>query len=273
MTLFPYASTHRIEEVGNDLLRKDLSADRLVTGLSARPGSLHDPTREPAAYREVLAPLGIGPRCLATGDDWVLLERVEAPALWQIGDLSVWVEVARWVAGLHRRLAATDTAEVPLVSHDGALFRAWRERAARAGAPPVVLAAHDRASRRLLTLPSVPIHGDLYPSNLLVETGPPLRVWPVDWELLGRGPAVLDLAALVSGWAPTARETMVRAYREGAGDPVWPCSWDEALDAARLHVCVQWLGAPASWVPPSAHAHDWLGEARHLAGELLAGCA
>jgi hypothetical protein len=270
MTLFPYASTHYIEEVGRNLLRKDLSAKSLVTGESARPGLLDDPTREPAAYRQVLIPLGIGPRCLATGDDWVLLERVAAPALWQIGDLTVWVEVARWVAALHHLLAAVDTTEVPLVSHDAALYRVWRKRAEQAGTPAIVLAAHDQASQRLLALPSVPIHGDLYPSNLLVEPGPPLVVWPVDWELLGRGPAVLDVASLISGWEPGSRDAMAGAYRQAAGDLTWPCAWDEALDAARLHVCVQWLGAPTSWTPPSAHTHDWLGEALDLAKIVLA---
>jgi thiamine kinase-like enzyme len=131
----------------------------------------------------------------------------------------------------------------------------------------VVLAAHDRATERLLALPSVVIHGDLYPSNLLVDTGPPLVVWPVDWELIGRGPAVLDLASLVSGWVPGVRDAMVGAYVEAAGYPAWPnaSSFEEALDAARLHLCVQWLGAPATWAPPSSHAHDWMAEAQELA--------
>jgi Ser/Thr protein kinase RdoA (MazF antagonist) len=229
---------------------------------------LEDPTREAAAYREVVAPLGIGPRCLATGDDWVLLERLEAPALWQIGELTVWVEVAKWVAGLHRLLAAVDIAEVPLVDHDAAFYRAWRERAERAGAPVLVLEAHDRATERLLALPATVIHGDLYPSNLLVDPGPPLRVWPVDWELIGHGPAVLDLAALSSGlWTAEQRAAMVDAYTSSAERSV-ASQCAASLDAARLHLCVQWLGTDPSWQPPPEHDHDWMSEALELAAAL-----
>jgi hypothetical protein len=229
---------------------------------------IDDPTREPAAYRHVLNPLGIGPGCVDTGADWVLLNRVPAPELWQIGDSSVWAGVAGWVAHLHRALAGADLGAVPVVVHDAALYSAWRERAARAGTPPVVLGAHERATARLLALPRTVIHGDLYPSNLLVEAGPPLRVWPVDWELIGTGPAVLDLAALTSGsWAPPQRAAMVDAYRAAAGvAPGRP--WDLALAAARLHLCIQWLGSPAGWTPPPDHSHDWMAEATQLAGQL-----
>jgi Phosphotransferase enzyme family len=265
VTIYPYSSTHRIEEVGRDVLRKDLSPASLLGPVSIRPTLMEDPTREPAVYRNVLTPLGIGPRCLASGDDWVVLERVVAPELWQIGELSVWVDVGRWLAGLHRLLAAARTRDVPLVLYDASLYASFRERAARAGSPRVVLAAHERGTGRLLGLPSVCLHGDLYPSNLLVETGPPLKVWPVDWELMGWGPAAIDLAALVAGWAPSAREAITRAYCETEEHPWSSILWSEALDAARLHLCVQWLGAPAGWVPPQAHRHDWMAEALELA--------
>jgi Phosphotransferase enzyme family len=268
MTLFAYSSTHHIEEVGPDLLCKDLSTRSLVTRESARPRLLDDPTREPAAYRDVLAPLGIGPRCLATGDDWVLLERVASPVLWQIGALTVWVEVASWVARLHRQLAAVDLAGVPLVTHDAALYRAWRERAERAGSPAIVLEAHERATEQLLALPCTVIHGDLYPSNLLVDPGPPLRVWPVDWELIGCGPAVLDVAALTSGaWTAEQRSAMVDAFTWSTGTGT-TSQFAAALDAARLHLCIQWLGTPPDWTPPPDHAHDWLTEALELAVAL-----
>jgi hypothetical protein len=31
---------------------------------------------------------------------------------------------------------------------------------------------------------------------------------------------------------------------------------------------VQWLGWSPDWSPPAEHAHDWLGEALHLADKL-----
>jgi hypothetical protein len=60
---------------------------------------------------------------------------------------------------------------------------------------------------------------------------------------------------------------MARAYFEAARRPGG--SWDEwraDLDAARLLICVQWLGWAPGWTPPAEHRHDWLAEARQLAG-------
>lgn len=266
MTTLPSSSTHRIEELGGGWVRKDLSAAGYVSGGPVRPAFVEDPTREPAAYREVLGPLRIGPRCREAGRDWVVLERVDAPVLWQVGDISVWTSVARWVARLHEALAGADTTRVPLLVYDAGLFGAWRERAAEAGVPDPVLAAHEHAAELLASLPPAVLHGDLYPSNLLVSGAPRFEVWPVDWELMGRGPAVLDVAALTSGrWRPERREALVEAYRQASNAPPFGGEWDAAFDAARLHLCVQWLGMPAGWVPPPWEAHDWADEATRLA--------
>jgi hypothetical protein len=283
---FAAATSHRIDEIGPGWLRKDLAPEALLGEARAvKPAFVHDPHREPAAYRELLRPLAIGPHCAAAGDDWIVIERVPGVELWQIGEPDLWVRVAARVAHMHRRLAVallpghigsgagrragpSHADRVPLLVHDDRLFAAWRERAAAAGAPPVVLAAHRRATERLVSIPPTVLHGELYPSNILVRTvGFRLDVWPIDWELAGLGPAVLDVAALTAGgWAEPRRETMARAYFEAAGRPSG--SWDvfrEDLAAARLHLCVQWLGWAPGWIPPAEHAHDWLGEALEVA--------
>lgn len=266
MTTLPSSSTHRIEELGGGWLRKDLSVAGYLSGGRVRPPFVEDPTREPAAYREVLGPLQIGPRCWEAGRDWVVLERVAAPVLGQIGDAAVWEAVAGWVARLHEALANADTTRVPLLVYDEDLFGAWRHRATEAGVPAPVLTAHEHATEFLLSLPPAILHGDLYPSNLLVSSEPRLSVWPVDWELMSRGAAVLDLAALTAGrWRPERRDAMVEAYRESAGAPGLGDEWDRALEAARLQICIQWLGMPTGWVPPSWEAYDWAGEAWRLA--------
>lgn len=264
--ILPSSATHRIEELGTAWVRKDLGPAGYLSGSPVRPPFVEDPAREPAAYREVLGPLGIGPRCAYAGRDWVVLERVDAPALWQLGDPEVWAAVAGWVAHLHERLSGADTTRVPLLVYDAAVFGAWRDRAAQAGVPAGVLAAHERASELLLTLPPVVLHGDLYPSNLLVTAGPPVSVCPVDWELMARGPAALDVAAVTSGrWPAERRDAFVAAYRASAGAAGLDPGWDRALDAARLHICIQWLGMPAGWQPPAWESHDWAGEASGLA--------
>jgi Ser/Thr protein kinase RdoA (MazF antagonist) len=269
--LFQYATSHRIVEVGPVRLRKDLRDEALIGAARfARPAFVHDFRREPIMYRAVLTPGAIGPQCYDSGDDWVELERINAPVLWQVGDARAWVAVATWVAGMHRRLAVQDVAGVPLLVHDASLLAAWRERAGAAGAPAHVLVAHERASRRLVELPKTLIHGDLYASNLLVRSvrAAGIEVWPVDWELAGMGPAVIDVAALTagSGLAPTTKTAMERAYFDAARYPTgaWK-TWVADLDAARLHQCVQWLGWAPTWIPPVQHRHDWLSQAMQLA--------
>jgi len=286
VTPFAGATSHRIDEVGPGWLRKDLRpAALLEDARGAKPAFVHDPRREPAAYRNLLRPLAIGPHCHAAGDDWIVIERVPGVELWQIGDLDVWVRVAAWVARMHRQLSAavppcppgagrtrrrdrSRAGRVPLLVHDTRLFAAWRTRAAVAGAPGTVLDAHRRATARLLSLPPMLIHGELYPSNILVRTvGFRLDVWPLDWELAGLGPAVLDVAALTAGgWAQPERDAMARAYFEAAGPPAgaWTVFQGD-LVAARLHLCVQWLGWAPGWTPPPEHAHGWLKEALALA--------
>jgi Ser/Thr protein kinase RdoA (MazF antagonist) len=188
--------------------------------------------------------------------------------LWQVGDVTVWTAVARWLGQLHRSLSRAHIDEVPVLELDAASFASWRALAAEARVPELVLDAHRRAAELLLALPSTTIHGDLYPSNVLVDPGPPVTVWPVDWELIGRGPAVLDLAAITSGaWNADERAAMVDAYAE-AGAPGMRRDLDAALDAARLHLCVQWLGVPPEWQTPPEHAHDWMSEAFELAARV-----
>ena len=97
---------------------------------------------------------------------------------------------------------------------------------------------------------------------------------PIDWEIAGVGPGLLDLAALTIGkwtpaerarWrAPTARlpRPVPRPPRT-VGD-----EFERALDCCRLHLAVQWLGWEPEWQPPAEHRHDWLAEALALAERL-----
>jgi aminoglycoside phosphotransferase (APT) family kinase protein len=112
------------------------------------------------------------------------------------------------------------------------------------------------------------VHGELYASNVLVDE-PALRVRAIDWETVGLGPGLLDVAALVSGhWSGGERDAVVAAYRAG-GAPAG-ADFDGTLDAARLLVALQWLGWSSTWSPPAEHRHDWQADARLLA-ERIAG--
>ena len=121
-----------------------------------------------------------------------------------------------------------------------------------------MLAAHRSTSGRIASAAQSFVHGELYPSNVLVGAGG--EVWPVDWEMAAVGPPELDLAALVSGWPDDRVAQLLAAYDR----PV-----DLALlDACRLHFAVQWLSWSADWSPPLEHAKDWMSEARAMSARL-----
>ena len=77
---------------------------------------------------------------------------------------------------------------------------------------------HERAVQEALSEGATLIHGEFYPSNVLVDQrGTSCSIHPLDWEMAGAGSPLLDLAALLSGrWARDDRENMQQAYCDGA---------------------------------------------------------
>ncbi len=141
------------------------------------------------------------------------------------------------------------------------------------------------------------IHGELYPSNVLVSPDRErLRICPIDWETTSIGPIAIDLAALTTGWPRPARRALVAAYAMAAGptsdaadgaaaegtsdraaraavaaalagtglgedaEPGATSRLDELLDdvaRADVYLAVRWLGWAEGWQPP-ARAHPRL---------------
>jgi hypothetical protein len=298
---YRYATSAPLEEVvvlagGEErgpLILKDLSRDRLIGNApAAKPDFLYEPQREVETYRRILAPAGIGPRCLAAVTEasasccWLLLEKIPGVELWQVGEVDVWEDAARWLGGFHARFAADldalSAANPHLLEHTGAWFRSWRERAVaalaqsadeRAQALVAALERYGEVVEALAELPRTFVHGELYPSNVLVvQSERPPGVYPVDWEMAGIGPGLLDLAALAGGWAPGERESLTRAYLDGVGATGTSSrelgELTAGLARCRLHLALQWLGWSADWRPPPEHAHDWLAEALEASREL-----
>jgi Ser/Thr protein kinase RdoA (MazF antagonist) len=254
----------------------------------AKPEFLHDPLREPAVYATLLAPAALGaPRYYGSlaepeaGRHWLFVEWVEGRELYQVGERELWEAAAAWLGAMHLYFSELppNGESARLLDYDRAHYRRWIDRAlafaAAPGQPPSRLRSiewlaprHEAAGEELLALPRTVIHGEFYASNVLV-TGDPAdpRVAPVDWELAGLAPGVIDLAALVSGgWSDEDRDAIAAAYRTAAG-PFSPSPRE--LDLARLCLAVQWLGwAEPSWGPPPGQQQDWLGEALSLAEEL-----
>lgn len=252
---YAYATSHRLEEVelyGETLLLKDVRR-----APPSKPSFLHDPQRELLTYTRILEPAALGTaRVRAAADGMLLLERVDGVVLWQVGELDVWCDVARWLARMHARLA--DRAGEPfLLRLDAEYYRRWPRRAQELrGGLDHVVARYDEVVARLLALPVTVVHGEFYASNILVAGS---RICPVDWEMAGAGPGLLDLAALTSGWPAEERAAIVAAYGDVPAD---------ALECCRLHLAVQWLGWSPGWSPPPEHAHDWLREAGEAAEAL-----
>jgi Ser/Thr protein kinase RdoA (MazF antagonist) len=292
----PYRTSFPIEELRVDISERGqvrLAFKRLdweelePTAQIAKPRFLHDPAREPAAYRTLLpqGPTGSPELFGAVGEgerSWLFLEWVEGRELFQVGERELWEEAARWLARFHVALAPEldrRRREARLVEHDAAFYRRWIERAREFAADPKpvewLAARHEQVVEAMLTMPRTAIHGEFYAPNVLVASdsvptplgqNPDARVAPVDWELAAAGPGLTDLAALVSGWPDADRRALAAAY---AAEPGVPPFTEPDLDFARLQVAIQWLGwAPPEWEPPEGQRRDWLGEALALAEGL-----
>jgi len=254
----------------------------------AKPSFLFDSAREPAVYRTVLPDAPAGPaRYLGSvvkheGEAWLFVEWVDGRELYQVGDRALWVQVARWLGDLHGSLVPDvehRVGQAHLLEHDAAYYERWISRARRfaadgGGASDAarfldgLAKRYDEIVQALLALPRTVVHGDFFASNVLVSgAADTVRVAPVDWELAAVGSGLTDLAALISGdWTEAERDEMTAAYASRPG--VAPFSARE-LDLARLQLAVQCLGwAPADWVAPEGHRHDWLADAFALAQRL-----
>ena len=303
----PYASSFAIEEVtvrfedGRrlELVCKDTGrAAMLPEARRIKPRFIHHPLREIATYERILAPFALGaPRFYGSvvdrnrGHYWLVLERVPGVPLTEVGDFAVWRQVSGWLADVHGRLArdpglAAATAQVPLVQYDRANARVWMERAqqhleADTARPRSIrrrfaslASKYERFLDELTALPTGFVHGEFFASNVLVEiTAGGRRVRPVDWELSGIGPMLMDLAALTAGsWTDDEREDLATSYhRVARAEPWTSLSHDDfmrALDCCRLQLAVQRCGWARQWTPPATHRQDWLGEALHTAGRL-----
>ena len=238
-----------------------------------KPPFLHDPLRELDVYRSLLAGTDLGTARLVAGGtagdgsgSWLLLERVQGFELYQVGELETWERVAAWLARAHETLAGSAGAP-RLIRYDTGFYRLWLARAReRSGGLDAIAARYDDVVAELARLPVTVLHGELYPSNVLVCGE---RISPVDWEMAAAGPGLVDLAALTVGrWDDEARGRIARAYHGACARPLPLPEFMSALERCRLHVSLQWLGWADGWTPPQEHAHDWLGEARRAAERL-----
>ncbi|HMF19202.1 MAG TPA: aminoglycoside phosphotransferase family protein [Gemmataceae bacterium] len=302
MEIRPYAyrSSFALEEIDVrladgtqlEILFKDLSRHALLDeARQVKPSFLYDPLREIDCYRSILSscPMGTAAFYGAVVDEpagryWLLLEKVKGLELYQVGEIRLWQEAARWLAQFHQRFASSEelgklSQAGRWLTYDEKYYRHWPERAATLarndGARQKIdrlASCYEAVIQRLISLPVTFIHGEFYPSNILVsESVGKVRICPVDWEMAAIGPGLIDLAALTAGnWPDQDRDTIAFAYYEALPAASRPMEREFLTDLAfcRLHLSLQWLGWSADWKPPAEHAKDWLGEALRLAHKL-----
>jgi thiamine kinase-like enzyme len=279
---------------------KDLTPGfHLPTARRVRPQFLYDPGREIATYKDILDQLTLGtPRYLeadvapATPKYWLFVEWVNGPLLWQMGRMRHWQQAARWLARFHHEASRLPdlerrTRSIRPLSYDQQAYTNWITRAEsvlsgtllrrdrRSAQQFARLTQHyDRVINHLCRLPRTLVHGEFFPANIVMRwTGKTHRVCPIDWELTGWGPTVLDLAALSAGqWSTQDKLRIIAAYHETA-TTYSPSrgSLDELVRSvayAQLHLCVRQLGWAARWRPQGQQARTWLTDALNLASQL-----
>jgi len=303
-----YSSSYTIENLKVELddgkilrmVLKDLSPSSLLsTANQVRPHFLYEPLREIETYQRILNPLKLGtPICHGAVVSplleryWLFLERVDGPLLWQMGRMESWQKAARWLARLHGEFAAVARSRdwfrlAHLWRRDREFFNLWLVRAEeflrrRHAADGQVVwrrfrrlaDRYDRVVNLLIELPPTFIHGEFYPSNIILrETESGREICPVDWELAAIGPGLIDLAALTSGdWTQERVHSMISSYRD-ALEPTtrWrPSVPDlvEGVTCCQLHISMQFLGWACDWSPPKRHSQNWLRQAFRLADKL-----
>ena len=252
----------------------------------AKPPFVVDSQREIEVYRRLMAPLGIGPALVgsriepATDTYWLLLEHVPGPRLFEVGEPAAWAATAHWLGAFHARLGTIESAPVRhaarLIDCHRTWYRIWMDRALRFfGADGPSWSRHDGkalswlAERydavidHLLALPSTLIHGEFYPTNvIMMGAADSFSPCPIDWETASVGPGVLDLAALTAGeWREQDRRDMTAAYLAGSGARLTLDQLSESAQYAHIQLAVYWLGWFGRRHKADAHPRDWLADA------------
>jgi len=278
----PYSSSFTIEELEITFdnserittIFKNLSSDAMLEGARhAKPSFLYSPEREIQIYRSLLPDLNLGTATMygaivepTLQRYWLFLEKVAGEVLYEIGEFETWLKVAQWLGRFHASIdvEVAQQALPLLLSYDASFYRNWLHRAREfAGAAlDQITERYDRVIEALLALPRTVLHGEFYPSNVLIQQQAGIRVCPVDWEMAAIGPAFSDVAALASGkWDRDERLRIFQAYCSTLPNRLQPADLITAFDCCQLQLAVHWIGWSRNWSPPQEHAQDWLAEA------------
>jgi aminoglycoside phosphotransferase (APT) family kinase protein len=156
---------------------------------------------------------------------------------------------ASWLGGFHREAESLigSTDRPPLIAYGNGPVVRWIELARQAVLRDLpdhlpllndVAAVSDVLAALLADAPTL-VHGDLYPSNMLVLGQNSI---PIDWEWAGVGAGELDVAALTDGWSSQTAEECLNRYRTARWPLGEPDRVEQRIAAARIFLAVRWLG-------------------------------
>ena len=265
------------------IFAKDLNPDfQLAEARATRAPGLARSRREVWMYEQVLPALELGtPRHYATrwdvehGRYWLFLEDVGPKRLSRLGERSLWLQSADWLARFH---AATRFAVSPrgeLAEFDVSRFHDVGDRL-----EPVMTrlpeedrlrlerAAHltDDLLTYLSSTATGMFHGEFFGKNIVVRRGAAEEsIAVIDWETAGFGPQLIDLASICAGrWNDSQRVEMRRAYlerlaKESEDAPGW-AEFTATMDAVAVLNALAWL----SWWADGDDEHvlRWMREVR-----------
>lgn len=242
----------------------------------APPGSIPDVlamfVNEVRFYREVAPVVGVRvPACLTAQED-------HGSTLLELENLSDWTEgadpapAARLLAGMHTRWAGQAAARwpwlrAPEAASDlvGKLFDAtWPAVASRPECSPAARALGERLVGHVpdvertaaMAGPETLVHGDASARNM--RTSPTGEVALLDWEDVGRGPGVADLAwFLVSSVDPGDWDTTIDGYGGSTG-------LRDTLPSASVQAFLSFSGEPRD----SERALSWVARIEAAARRL-----
>ncbi|MBI2815390.1 MAG: phosphotransferase [Acidobacteria bacterium] len=155
---------------------------------------------------------------------WLFLEDAGLLTLNNSGDFTHWVETAKWAARFHAAVRHFPTSRIGfLPQFDRSHY--W-DCVKRVQSKLPELSSDDRAFvyqsledyipliEWLSGLPRTLIHGEMFPSNIVLRAGAHERlIAAVDWESAAIGPHMLDVVSLTSGmWNVEQRRILWRNY-------------------------------------------------------------
>lgn len=200
-----------------------------------------------------------------TGRHWLALECLDDALRANKAGEDGLVKAARWIGSFHRQCDRLHLADaMPFIVYDDAFYRSRADRAlAQLSSQNSLLEDRPLISKIigifgdiiavLLESPTV-IHGEYYGRNILVRGD---TVFPIDWEGAAFAAGEIDLACLTDNWGEEITAYCVDGYVQCRWPMGAPADFERRLEAARLFLCLRWLGtgwvwatpAKASWIP------------------------